>query len=122
MVNRVKLTKLDGTLKQIVQAAYPSYRGRTFYLEVQDRPLNVKSYWSGGSRDYFTFVNVATMETLSVPAQSWFDRQIPGAEAVMLPDGFVCVEHSIFCGKQVGLTIHIPASMAPRMLPATVQS
>ena len=109
----------DQTVKDLVRAAFPSYRGRKFYLDVVgERGLNVASCWGGGSRDDFTFVSVETLRTVPMPAQSAFDRQITGAQSVQLPDGIVCVEHSIFCGKDAGVTVHIPPSMAPRMLPA----
>jgi hypothetical protein len=112
------LDKLDSTTQAIVNAAFPSYNGRKFRMEIANHPLNVKSYWDGGSRDYFTFVNLATRETASMPAQSAFDPQIAGADAVNLPAGFVCVEHSIFCGKDGGITIHVQPDNAPLLLPA----
>ena len=113
---RIKITP-DETIKGIVRAAFPGYRGRKYRLEIQDRPLDVRSYWDGGSRAYFTFVSVATGQVAPMPAQSAFDKQIGGADQVTLPDGIVCVEHSIFCGKDAGVTVHIPPSMAPKMFP-----
>ena len=56
----------------------------------------------------------------TVPAQSAFDRPIHGADAVVLPDGFACVEHSIFCGKDAGITIHIRPANSAGLLPAPV--
>jgi hypothetical protein len=53
-----------------------------------------------------------------MPAQSAFDKQIAGADAVNLPAGFVCVQHSIFCGKDTGVTIHVHPDNAPLLLPA----
>lgn len=93
-------------VRSVTKAAYPEYRGRRIRLVVANHPLNVKSYWDGGSRDYFRFVRLADMDVLPVPVQSAFDKQIPGAEAVTLQPGIVCVEHSIMCGKDRGLRIH----------------
>src|ERR1035437_1481520 len=90
----------DAFIKSLVSKAYPSYRGRKYRLEVSDYPLDVRSYWDGGSKDTFRFANLATGEvSAQVPTQSAFDPKIQGADAVTLPVGFVCIEHSIFCGK-----------------------
>ena len=111
------LEKPDAMVSSIVAASFPSYRGRKFRLSVTDS-INVQSYWSGGSRDYFSFVRLTDMANIPVPAQSGFDRQIPGADSVSLPDGVVCVEHSIFCGKDHGITIHANSATLAPMLPA----
>lgn len=103
---------------QMMQRAFPDYSGRTFKIRVANGPINVASYWDGGSRDYFRFVNLADSRvSAEVPAQSAFDRRIPGAEAVTLPDGLGCVQHAIFCGKDMGLTLIIPPSNAAGLLP-----
>ena len=104
-------------LKRIALAAFPSYRGRKYALKISDDTLNVASYWDGGSRDYFTFVNLVNLEVMPVPQQSAFDKQIPGAKEVSLPPGCACVEHSIFCGKDLGLTVHIPTANKPKWIP-----
>src|ERR1700692_2461508 len=94
----------DAFIKTLVSKAYPSYRGRKYRLTVSDSPINCASYWDGGSRDYFVFASLATGEVSSqVPAQSAFDKQISGVQDVRLPAGFVCIEHSIFCGKDSGI-------------------
>ena len=108
----------DEFIRSLVSRAYPSYRGRKYRLRVSDAPINCASYWDGGSRDYFCFANLATGEVSSqVPAQSAFDKPISGAQDVRLPSGFVCIEHSIFCGKDIGITIHVLPENAARLLP-----
>ena len=116
---RVKIDRPNDTFKHIVQATHPTYRGRKFYLQASET-VNVKSYWDGGSRDYFTFLRLADMQTLAMPAQSAFDKQIAGAERAPVPSGFVCVERSIFMGKESGITLHVNPADMPRMLPASV--
>lgn len=112
----------DATIRSIVSATFPDYRGRKFRLNVSDSPLNVRSSWDGGSRSYYRFLNLATLQaSCEVPAQSAFDRPISGADAVVLPDGFACVEHSIFCGNDTGITIHIRPENSARFLPTPVE-
>jgi len=115
-MERYHLDKPDETVKQIVAAAFPAYRGRRFALAVQDK-INVKSYWDGGSRDYFVFVRLDDLAILTMPPQSDFDKQIAGAEDAPIPEGFVCVEHSIFCGKDHGITIHASTATLSPLLP-----
>lgn len=111
MSESIKVSRSDPTVRSIISAAFPDYRGRKVLIVPCTRPLDVRSYWSGGTRSYFVFVNLATISrenpsTLEVPQQSAFDRRVPGAEAVELRPGFVCVEHVIFCGHDLGLRIH----------------
>lgn len=112
----------DATVRNIVAATFPDYHGRKFRIDVSDSPLNVRSCWGGGSRSFYRFINLSTFEASSeVPAQSMFDRPLSGADAVVLPDGFACVEHSIFCGQDSGITIHIRPENSAGLLPAPVE-
>ena len=94
-------------VKRILAATFPEYRGRKIRLSVSDRPLDVRSCWDGGSRSYFTFVRLDTFVVMEMPAQSAFDKRVTGADAVTLPPGCACVEHIYFCGKDLGITIHV---------------
>jgi hypothetical protein len=109
----------DNTAKRLAKAAYPSYRGRKIKVQPisPEHTIDVRSYWDGGSRDYFAFVNLATGEVSSqVPAQSAYDRQIGGADRVSLPRGIACVQHTIFCGKDLGLRLIVRADdLAPSL-------
>lgn len=114
--------KIDAQVRQILTDCFPDYRGRKVSIHAQSAPLNLASYWDGGSRDFFVLYSLTERCTLKVPPQSMFDRKVPGVERVTLPDGIVCVEHSIFCGKDIGITIHVnPANLAG-LLPATTEA
>jgi hypothetical protein len=105
--------KPDAFTKALVAAAFPNYRGRKFHVEVQKQPLDVRSYWDGGSRDFFAFVHLNTLKVVPVPEQSANDKTVAGAETVVLPDGVACVEHTVFQGKDCGVTVHVnPANAA----------
>lgn len=116
------LTGKEPLVDSICRAAYPSYTGKMFKLRTQET-VDIRSSWEGGSRNYFVFVNLSTLSTSGkVPAQSAFDKPIRGGESVPLPDGFACVVHSIFCGKDHGLTIIVnPATMNPALLPPATE-
>ena len=74
--------------------------------------------WSGGSCDTFRAVNFETGEQIAIPGQTaspWDksrnDNRIP------LRPGFAIIEHSIFCGKDMGLRFYIHPDNATKMLP-----
>jgi hypothetical protein len=121
MTERIAVSKTDATIARILRATYPDYRGRKIFIVPQTYPLDVKSYWEGGSRSFFQFLNLATFETAVVPAQSGFDRQIVGADSVTLPVGIACVEHCIFCGKDCGIRIHVNPDNLVAMLPVPIE-
>jgi len=111
--------KSDELMKSVARIAYPDYNGRKYRVVTQTYPLDVRSYWEGGSRNYFVFVDMRqypTVKVLPVPQQSMFDRQIENADRAMLPDGFVCVEHVIFCGHDLGLVFHVTPNDSSKML------
>jgi len=106
----------------VAKKAYPDYNGRKFRVEVCPEyegkyTIDVRSSWEGGSRNYFTFLRLDTGNTMEVPAQSAFDAKIKGADSVALVPGLVCVEHSYFCGKDMGIRIHIHPANVPALLP-----
>lgn len=114
-------TTADRAMCELARRAFPGYTGRQFKITISDSPINCASYWSGGSRDYFAFLNLATGEaSAQMPAQSAFDRRVEGLDAVPLPPGFACVRHTIFCGKDMGLTLIVRSDNAAAMLPAPV--
>lgn len=105
----------------LAKRAYPDYAGRTFRIAVATT-INVRSSWEGGSRSWFKFIRLdGTPDTVTVPAQSAFDPQIPGANAIPLVPGLACAEHTIFCGKDMGIRIHVHPENAPRLLPAPTE-
>ncbi len=90
----------------VCKAAYPDYHGKKIAIVYTDNSLNMASYWSGGSRDYWTLVRLDTMQTVGIPQQSAFDKQLGGVESFVLPPGIVAVKHCYFCGHDMGLTVY----------------
>jgi hypothetical protein len=104
-------------VKKIALTAFPFYKGKKFSVSIVNYPISVKSYWDGGSKTYFNFINLNTNECSGeVPAQSVFDRPIQNADAVALVPGLACVAHHIFCGKDCGIEIMIHPDNAPALI------
>jgi hypothetical protein len=103
---------------RLCQQAYPSYTGRKYSVRTTDSPLNLRSSWDGGSRNFYTVINLETGRTSpTLPAQSAFDRPMEGLDAVTLPPNAAIVEHCIFQGRDLGLTLIVGPANAARYLP-----
>lgn len=116
------VSKPDAFLSQVIAAAFPSYKGKKIVVEEYKRPIDVRSSWDGGSRTEYAFVRLADFAVLPVPSQSAFDRKIAGADAVTLQPGTVCVSHSIFRGKDMGVTVQIHPENAVKLLTPTTDA
>lgn len=93
-------------VSKVCAFAHPDYTGQAVKIEYTTLPLDLRSYWSGGSHTEWVLLKLVDMSVLSIPPQSVFDRQIAGAGAFVLPEGVVAVAHVYFCGKDMGLTIY----------------
>ena len=103
-------------VKEIAKKAFPDYKGRKYRIETA-KSVDVRSYWDGGSRDYFNFVRLDNLQVFGqVSAQSMFDKPIHGADRVELIPGLACVRHSYFCGKDSGLTVIVNAENEQKLL------
>jgi hypothetical protein len=92
-------------LKQIAKACYPEYKGRKFHY-CEQREYQMTDYWSEGSRNYAIAYEVSTGKS-GLPSDMVHNPMNGGAHARFeIPHGVVIVEHSIFCGKDCGITIY----------------
>lgn len=103
-------SKTNNQIKTIAKAAFPDYRGRKFSSAIQSKPIDCRSCWEEGSRKYFTFVRMDTLEVMSMPAQSAYDKPVQNAEAVTLPAGCACVVRTIYRGTECGLFVYLPGN------------
>lgn len=104
-------------VREIARAAFPSYSGRTFKVAAFS-PKRLDSHWDGGSRDYFVLIGLASRKAMEVPQNGTaFDGGALMLSA--LPEGAALVKHTIFCGKDLGITVYVnPSNLAPLLPPA----
>jgi hypothetical protein len=96
-------------IKQVCKAAFPKYRGRKFKVNYDVKTMSVRSYWDGGSKTSYALVRLHDLSVRHAPtSHPVFDHVDVDVDNVIIPDGFVIVGHSIFCGKDMGLTIYTP--------------
>lgn len=112
------VTRKDKNIAAIADAV--GYRGRKIEIfpttEVDVRSAN---YWDGGTRTTYTFLKLPSLEALNVPSMHpAYDQRV--TRPLPLRPGMICVQHTIFCGKDAGITICVhPDELNTLMLPET---
>jgi len=103
-----KISYADPRIKQTMQDCFPDYRGRTVRVS-NHIPSSLNSWWDGGSRDYYVFYQPSTRKTFQVHSNHpFFEANQPRQlNEQALPENVILVRHSISCGKDIGITIHI---------------
>lgn len=100
-----------------------SYEGKKFKARVVTEmtiPADA-GLWSGGTRDTFRVIRLAdgaTVEAVNHNSAPW-DRSRRDVH-VKLEPGIAVIEHSMFCGKDMGLTFYVHPDNAAKLLPAPV--
>lgn len=126
MAQTIYLAPNDPTCA-IAKRAFPSYNGQKYRVTVTEAPISLTSCWQDGSRDYYQVVRLADMQQISIPENgsgyTAVDRAYgPFGLPLNLPAaGYAVVEHSISCGKDMGLTIYVHPYNATAMLPAPAE-
>lgn len=119
MSNQLFVERSDSMVDAICKAV--DYNGRKVKLKVAEKVTLSGTYWSGGSKSTYIALNLATMEVHVAPGMA--PPQFGGPSdppVVPLTDGMAIVEHSVFCGKDMGLTVYINPTNAAPMLPVSV--
>lgn len=103
---------------KLIDATFPEYRGRTFKVEARRSVMLHDLNWSGGSRSQYRacsldgqFAGSADKHNATAPWENKAEGQ-----SVEIPRGACLVRHSIFCGKDTGLTFYINPEDMPRLL------
>jgi len=119
------LDKPDVHYRRIVNKAFPSYKGRSFELTTvgSDHTFDLDSSWSGGTRSLYNLVSLIGTENPWNKVFPIGDRnpiQFGGKRHTFtLPENVVLVEHSIFCGKDHGITVWVRTDNSSNLLPKT---
>ena len=128
--------------------AFPSYRGRKFEIEGREHGLSLVSAWSGGSRSLYVVLPIARGISAPLPIRTSKIAGVEGTELApmpigpdmwrvpengspfgaaplqcdTIPEGVAIVEHCMFCGKDMGLTVYVSTASLNRLaLPAPVE-
>lgn len=119
-----KILEMPSDVERLFRIAFPAYKGRKFKIMTQESVFMADTYWDGGSRSEYVVIRLIDQVKLDVPdlISGGF---LPTAKAAMealrsfqLPDGLTVIRHSIFCGKDTGLTMYVRPDNMGKFLPA----
>jgi len=119
MTTTIKLSRADKSIKALLTACYPEYRGRKVRARVATQ-YQMSNYWSEGSRDFVVAYHLETGKVVEMATAAGVPMNQIAHAKVGIPAGVVLVEHSIHCGKDCGVTIVVHPDNMPRFLPEAV--
>lgn len=97
-------------VRSLAMLAFPAYRGRKIRAVVRNS-VYLENYWDGGTRTCVKAIRLSD-RTVHEPAAFTTNPMNGGAHGQLeIPAGVAMVEHSIFCGKDVGLTVVFSADV-----------
>lgn len=104
MAESRKATKAQ--VRPWLEATFPDYDGRKFRVELADKITLYDLHWSGGTRNEY---RTCTLEGRPVGGTDEYAAMAPWndpaeGKTFPIPVGFVVAEHSIFMGKDMGIT------------------
>jgi len=115
----VIVSRSNPAVKAILAMTYPTYRGRKIGVVVCDSVTFHDTNWCEGSRTQYKAIKYTaggfSVSTFVAPAP-WVN--VVEGSTVMLPADCLIVAHSIFCGRDCGITIYHSAGNTLRLTPA----
>lgn len=110
-------------VRELAAIAFPGYRGKSYKVTAHQGNMRLDSCWSGGSRDYYVLVDMATKRTIPIPENGTpFSNGGQIFTLENLPENIALVEHTIFCGKDIGITVYVhPDNLNRFALPAPIE-
>lgn len=101
-MNAIKLT--SKVARPITDQVFPDYKGRKFSVDFTNSVTFFDTNWGGGTRNKYAAIGRDGQKgTFTAPAP-WVNP-LEGQTIELTPD-VIIVEWSIFCGKDLGLTIY----------------
>jgi hypothetical protein len=97
-------------IKKIAKRQFET-KARKFRV-VARATYQMANYWDGGSREYCVALNLATGETRVPDFATTNPLEGPRSAAhaeFAIPAGFGILAHSIYCGKDCGITLYVSA-------------
>jgi hypothetical protein len=94
------------------------YSGKKYSVVIGETMTLQSTYWSGGTRSTYRVVELTSGKQERIAgngAPDCFGIDLNG-QGITLKPGYAVVEHSIFCGKDGGLTFYIHPDNAGKFL------
>ena len=103
----IYLSELDKAGKAILAATFPEYRGRKFEIRIADNVAFMNTMASGGTISKYVVVSLDHGKVARVPQAPFMKDSALHSDSHKLPVGMVVVEHSRFCGTDMGIRFYV---------------
>lgn len=103
----------DYTMSMVAKLV--GYKGRKFRVSTSI-PSVLNSYWDGGSRDYWHFYHLDKGVVADVESNHPVFEAANPRNLERLPERVLLVKHTIFCGKDLGLTFYVNEEDMAKMI------
>jgi hypothetical protein len=118
MREALKVTRAQ--VAPLVRGTFPNYQGRKFRVEAAEAVTLADLNWSGGTRSQY---RACTLTGEPTGGADRYNAMAPWAnpaegQRLPVPAGFAVVEHTQFCGKDLGLRIYLNPVDMPKLLEA----
>ena len=95
---------MDIWAKKILHAindpdATAAARKKKYFISPAYFPMNIPSFWDGGSISFWAFVKLSTMQVAVLPSNHPVFEAGRPFTLKALPDDCILVQYGIFCGK-----------------------
>lgn len=102
----------------LVNATFPEYTGRKFSVEAAKSVTLYDLNWGGGTRNQYRTCTLSGDKLGSADKWNAVAPWVNLAEGktVEIPRGAAIVMHSIFCGKDSGITIYMNLDDMPKWI------
>jgi hypothetical protein len=108
-------------VQNIIRATFPNYAGKKVSVQGAEEVMITDLNWTGGSRTRYAACTLDGQPTGNADAGNAappFRNPVEG-KTVPIPQGFALVAHVMFCGKDLGLRIHVNPADMPKYLPVS---
>lgn len=102
-MNTVKVSKKQ--IKPILDVTFPDYTGRKFTVKFVERVTFWNTNWDGGSKNDYMAVKMTTGQVGQLPTFAPWVNPVEG-QSIELTEDLVVVEHTFYCGQDLGITIY----------------
>ena len=117
----IALRRNDATVKQIINASFPSYKGQRMSAEIDDTVTFSGTMWDEGSRSTYCLIRLTDMARVTITQQAFQDPHSTYHNARHeIPQGVVAVCRNEFRCKE-SITIIARAENITPMLAAPVE-
>jgi hypothetical protein len=102
--------QIKNLVKKLAKVVYPEYNGRKFSAEVKSK-YYLSNYWDGGSRNYMVAIDLLTGRIAEPSHGSTVPFNSIANTCIDIPPGIGILEHSFFCGKDMGVRLYVSSPL-----------